>query len=97
MLENDWFAIGINALLVPFTIYLFLLYFSLFFKKREQGNRRVIIGCIILAIWQLCIPCITGTFPKIENIAITMVFTLAISIYIFDGSFGKKCFFCGCF
>ena len=55
MLENKGIAIGSDIILMLFTMSLFFLYFSSFFRKRKAGDKRLIIGVIVLAIWQFCI------------------------------------------
>lgn len=44
MLENKGIAIGSDIILMLFTMSLFFLYFSSFFRKRKAGDKRLIIG-----------------------------------------------------
>lgn len=93
MLENKGIAIGSDIILMLFTMSLFFLYFSSFFRKRKAGDKRLIIGVIVLAIWQFCIPRVISRLQISWNISLTIGFSLFVVANIYEGNWGKKSFF----
>ena len=49
-------------LLAMFTVYLFFLYFGMFFEMRKK-NIRVLLGVIVLVLWQVGIPEVINELP----------------------------------
>lgn len=92
MLESKWFLELIDALISAFTIYLFFFYFSIFFDKRK-GKVRVLIGILLLIVWQIGIPNVIGSWPLACRICVTVSITILAVIIIYEGVFWKKCFF----
>ena len=63
-----WMA---DMLLTMFTVYLFFLYFGMFFERRKK-NIRVLLGVIVLVLWQVGIPEVINELPKAWNIGTTV-------------------------
>ena len=60
-----------DMLLAMFTVYLFFLYFGMFFERRKK-NIRVLLGIIVLVLWQVGIPEVINELPKAWNIGTTV-------------------------
>lgn len=92
MLIDNWIVVGIDIFHVLFTIYIFFRFFSMFFCRKKNGVQ-VIIGMLILIIWQ---GDMLGIISKISigwNICLSMGATILAAINIFAGKFAEKCFF----
>jgi hypothetical protein len=94
MLENRWLALGLDSLLIIFTIYLFFEYFNLFFICKKKRSY-IAIGVTVFVIWQVeILNFISFSVATIYNIGVTIGITLFIVTIMFEGKFWKKCFFC---
>lgn len=94
MLENRWLTLGINSLLIIFTIYLFFEYFNLFFIRKKK-RIYIALGVTVFVIWQVeILNFISFSVAAIYNIGVTIGVTLFIVTIMFEGKFWKKCFFC---
>ena len=79
-------------LLAMFTVYLFFLYFGMFFERRKK-NIRVLLGIIVLVLWQVGIPEVINELPKAWNIGTTVGLALFVVANVFEGKAWMKCFF----
>ena len=84
-----WMA---DMLLAMFTVYLFFLYFGMFFERRKK-NIRVLLGIIVLVLWQVGIPEVINELPKAWNIGTTVGLALFVVANVFEGKAWMKCFF----
>ena len=84
-----WMA---DMLLAMFTVYLFFLYFGMFFERRKK-NIRVLLGVIVLVLWQVGIPEVINELPKAWNIGTTVGLALFVVANVFEGKAWMKCFF----
>ena len=76
-----WMA---DMLLTMFTVYLFFLYFGMFFERRKK-NIRVLLGVIVLVLWQVGIPEVINELPKAWNIGTTVGLALFVVANVFEG------------
>lgn len=76
-----WMA---DMLLAMFTVYLFFLYFGMFFERRKK-NIRVLLGIIVLVLWQVGIPEVINELPKAWNIGTTVGLALFVVVNVFEG------------
>lgn len=79
-------------LLAMFTVYLFFLYFGMFFERRKK-NIRVLLGIIVLVLWQVGIPEVINELPKAWNIGTTVGLALFVVVNVFEGKAWMKSFF----
>lgn len=86
-----WMA---DMLLTMFTVYLFFLYFGMFFERRKK-NIRVLLGVIVLVLWQVGIPEVINELPKAWNIGTTVGLALFVVANVFEGKAWMKSIFCG--
>ena len=84
-----WMA---DMLLAMFTVYLFFLYFGMFFERRKK-NIRVLLGIIVLVLWQVGIPEVINELPKAWNIGTTVGLALFVVVNVFEGKAWMKSFF----
>ena len=84
-----WMA---DMLLTMFTVYLFFLYFGMFFERRKK-NIRVLLGVIVLVLWQVGIPEVINELPKAWNIGTTVGLALFVVANVFEGKAWMKSFF----
>ena len=84
-----WMA---DMLLAMFTVYLFFLYFGMFFERRKK-NIRVLLGVIVLVLWQVGIPEVINELPKAWNIGTTVGLALFVVANVFEGKAWMKSFF----
>lgn len=84
-----WMA---DMLLAMFTVYLFFLYFGMFFERRKK-NIRVLLGIIVLVLWQVGIPEVINELPKAWNIGTTVGLALFVVANVFEGKAWMKGFF----
>lgn len=92
MLESKWMADVADIMFAFFTVYLFLLYFGIFLKKKKK-NIWMLVGLIVLVLWQMDIPNIIYKFPKTWSIGVTVGFTLFVVVSVFEGKLWMKVFF----
>lgn len=83
-----WMA---DMLLAMFTVYLFFLYFGMFFERRKK-NIRVLLGIIVLVLWQVGIPEVINELPKAWNIGTTVGLALFVVVNVFEGKAWMKSF-----
>ena len=81
-----------DMLLAMFTVYLFFLYFGMFFERRKK-NIRVLLGIIVLVLWQVGIPEVINELPKAWNIGTTVGLALFVVVNVFEGKAWMKSFF----
>ena len=74
-------------------VFVFSFILVVFFRKRKAGDKRLIIGVIVLAIWQFCIPRVISRLQISWNISLTIGFSLFVVANIYEGNWGKKSFF----
>ena len=84
-----WMA---DLLLAMFTVYLFFLYFGMFFERRKK-DIRVLLGIIVLILWQIGIPEVINELPKAWNIGTTVGLALFVVANVFEGKAWMKGFF----
>lgn len=92
MLVNKWIVAGTDIFCVLFTLYIFFYFFSIFFNRKKSIDQ-VIVGVLILAVWQIDILGIVRTISIEWNIVVSIGFTLLAVLNIFEGRFIEKCFF----
>ena len=92
MLVNKWIVAGTDIFCVLFTLYIFFYFFSIFFNRKKSIDQ-VIVGVLILAVWQIDILGIVRTISIERNIVVSIGFTLLAVLNIFEGRFIEKCFF----
>ena len=82
-----------DMLLAMFTVYLFFLYFGMFFERRKK-NIRVLLGIIVLVLWQVGIPEVINELPKAWNIGTTVglaLFVVANVLHLPPSGCWRKC------
>ena len=67
-------------------------YFGMFFERRKK-NIRVLLGIIVLVLWQVGIPEVINELPKAWNIGTTVGLALFVVANVFEGKAWMKCFF----
>lgn len=83
---------GLNILLAAFTVYLFFLYFSIFFHKRQEKYRKVI-GILAVTIWLLGIPEVINILPLGLKLSIAVAVMMFGAMNIFIGKVWEMLFF----
>ena len=92
MLVNKLIVAGTDIFCVLFTLYIFFYFFSIFFNRKKSIDQ-VIVGVLILAVWQIDILGIVRTISIEWNIVVSIGFTLVAVLNIYEGRFIEKCFF----
>ena len=90
MLENRWLTLGINSLLIIFTIYLFFEYFNLFFIRKKK-RIYIALGVTVFVIWQVeILNFISFSVAAIYNIGVTMALHYLLLPLCLRGNFGRN-------
>ena len=87
MLINNILSKGIDVLLIGFSIYLFLAYFSIFFTRKKK-KMALIIGLAIFSVTDIILD-----LPPYLHVALTIVDTLIAVMMIYEGKLWRKCIF----
>lgn len=85
MLINNILSKGIDVLLIGFSIYLFLAYFSIFFTRKKMA---LIIGLAIFSVTDIILD-----LPPYLHVGLTIVDTLIAVMMIYEGKLWRKCIF----
>lgn len=94
MLIYKMLMLGIEVLLIVFSVYLFFGYFNIFFE-RKKGKFSLSLGVVTLMVWQIGISdCINFSLSAIYNIGVTIGVSLFVVMIVFYGKIWKKFFFC---
>lgn len=87
MLISNILSKGIDVLLIGFSIYLFLAYFSIFFTRKKK-KMALIIGLAIFSVTDIILD-----LPPYLHVALTIVDTLIAVMMIYEGKLWRKCIF----
>lgn len=82
MLISNILSKGIDVLLIGFSIYLFLAYFSIFFTRKKK-KMALIIGLAIFSVTDIILD-----LPPYLHVGLTIVDTLIAVMMIYEGKLG---------